>query len=65
MGELDYGTWRGIYTVLVFVLFIGVVWWAYSKGSKKRFEDAANSIFDEDDNTKLSSSKQQESKNDE
>lgn len=63
--ELDYGTWRGIYTVLVFVLFIGVVWWAYGKRRSKRFDEAANSIFDEDDASPKINSKKQESKNDE
>ncbi|MDT7524917.1 MULTISPECIES: cbb3-type cytochrome c oxidase subunit 3 [Idiomarinaceae] len=62
---MDYITWRSFYTVLVFVLFIGVVWWAYSKGSKKRFDEAANSIFDEDELTTTNKSTKQESKNNE
>lgn len=48
---MDYISWRAFYTVLVFVLFIGVVVWAYSKSSKKGFDEAANSIFDEDEVT--------------
>ncbi|WP_369742253.1 cbb3-type cytochrome oxidase subunit 3 [Pseudidiomarina sp. PP-1MA] len=62
---MDYITWRSFYTVLVFVLFIGVVWWAYSKGSKKRFDEAANSIFDEDELTTTNKGTKQESKNNE
>lgn len=62
---MDYITWRSFYTVLVFVLFIGVVWWAYSKGSKKRFDEAANSIFDEDETSSVNDSTKQESKNNE
>ncbi|CUA82805.1 CcoQ/FixQ family Cbb3-type cytochrome c oxidase assembly chaperone [Pseudidiomarina woesei] len=62
---MDYITWRSFYTVLVFVLFIGVVWWAFSKGSKKRFDEAANSIFDEDKKSNLNDSTKQESKNNE
>ena len=46
---MDYISWRAFYTVLVFVLFIGVVIWAYSKHSKKGFDEAANLIFDEDE----------------
>lgn len=62
MFGLDYGTWRGVYTVLVLVLFIGVVWWAFgSKRRKKQFDEAANSIFDEQDSSV--NSKKQESKN--
>lgn len=63
MFGMDYGTWRGFYTVLVFVLFIAVIWWAYSKKRKQNFDDAANSIFEEDD-ASLNSNKQ-ESKNNE
>lgn len=63
---MDYITWRSFYTVLVFVLFIGVVWWAYSKGQKKRFDEAANSIFDEDKSaSKATDSTKQESNNNE
>ena len=63
---MDYITWRSFYTVLVFVLFIGVVWWAFSKGAKKRFDEAANSIFDEDkESNNVNNSTKQESKNNE
>ncbi|PHR66946.1 cbb3-type cytochrome c oxidase subunit 3 [Pseudidiomarina marina] len=63
---MDYITWRSFYTVLVFVLFIGVVWWAYSKGQKKNFDEAANSIFDEDEKSSVTKdSTKQESKNNE
>ena len=33
------------------VVFFGIVWWAYSKKTKPRFEEAANSIFAEDNDT--------------
>ncbi len=46
---MDYGTLRGIFTVLIFVLFIIIVLWAYSKKRKSNFDDVANSIFDEND----------------
>ncbi|CAB0149949.1 hypothetical protein PSI9734_00522 [Pseudidiomarina piscicola] len=63
---MDYITWRSFYTVLVFVLFIGIVLWAYSKGRKKRFDEAANSIFEEDELKKTKSNNtEQESKNNE
>ncbi len=63
---MDYITWRSIYTVIVFVLFVGIGLWAYSKGRKKDFDEAANSIFEEDelDNSKQNNTKQ-ESKNNE
>jgi cytochrome c oxidase cbb3-type subunit 4 len=30
------------------VVFIGIIWWAFSRRSKSKFDDAANSIFEED-----------------
>jgi cytochrome c oxidase cbb3-type subunit 4 len=30
-------------------VFIGIVWWAYSKGNKKRFEEDGQLPFIEDD----------------
>ncbi|WP_026052683.1 CcoQ/FixQ family Cbb3-type cytochrome c oxidase assembly chaperone [Gayadomonas joobiniege] len=46
---MDYGTYRGIYTIIMLLVFAGIIWWAYSKHSKKRFDKAANSIFEEDE----------------
>lgn len=45
---MDYGTYRGIYTIIMMLVFGGIIWWAYSSRSKSKFDDAANSIFDED-----------------
>ncbi len=42
---MDYGTFRGILTLVIMVLFIVIVLWAYSKRAKSRFDDAANTIF--------------------
>ncbi len=46
---MDSGTISGIVTVVFILVFIGIVWWAYSKGNKQRFEDAGKLPFDEDD----------------
>jgi cytochrome c oxidase cbb3-type subunit 4 len=46
---MDYGTFRGIFTLVLLVLFIVIVVWAYSKRSKSRFDEAANTIFEDDD----------------
>lgn len=63
---MDYITWRSIYTVLVFVVFVAIIWWAYSKSTKKRFDEAANSIFEEDElEQKANNTTKQESKNNE
>jgi cytochrome c oxidase cbb3-type subunit 4 len=45
---MDYATSGSIYTVLVFVFFIGIVWWAYSKKSKASFDEAKMLIFDDE-----------------
>ena len=36
-------------TLLLFVMFIGLVTWAYSKRRKDKFDAIANSIFDDED----------------
>lgn len=46
---MDSGTLSGIVTVIFIVVFIGIVWWAFSKRNKQRFEDAGKLPFDEDD----------------
>ena len=51
---MDYGTLRGLIALLIFGLFIIIVIWSYSKKRKTAFDEAANSIFDED--TKINSS---------
>ncbi|NUY55102.1 cytochrome-c oxidase [Salinivibrio sp. MA351] len=46
---MDIGTFHSIWTVVLFVSFIGIVVWAYSKRRKKHFDEAANLIFDEEE----------------
>lgn len=45
---MDYAISGSIYTVLVFVFFIGIVIWAFSKKSKAGFDEAANLVFDDE-----------------
>ncbi|MDE1252180.1 cbb3-type cytochrome oxidase subunit 3 [Vibrio aestuarianus] len=42
---MDIGTIHSIWTIVLFVCFIGVVFWAYGKNRKARFDEAANLIF--------------------
>ena len=42
---LDINDLRGFSTVLVFLAFVGICWWAFSPKRKKRFTDAANLPF--------------------
>ena len=46
---MDYGTLRGVFTLLILALFLIIVFWSYSKKRESNFDDAANSIFDETD----------------
>ncbi|NLJ93492.1 MAG: cbb3-type cytochrome c oxidase subunit 3 [Aeromonadales bacterium] len=43
-------------TVLLLVMFVGLVWWAYGKRRKDKFDAIANSIFDDEDQTQGASS---------
>ena len=44
---MDINDFRSWYTVVLFAVFIGIVWWAYSGKSKRRFEDASQLPFKE------------------
>ncbi len=43
------GTWSGIVTAVLIVLFIGVSVWAYSKRRKSSFDAAARMPLDDED----------------
>jgi len=45
---MDYGTLRGAVALLILTLFTIIVVWSYSKKRKADFNDAANSIFEDD-----------------
>ena len=63
---MDYGTLRGLVALLILALFIIIVVWSYSKKQKSAFDEAANSIFEEDkDQTDLNdiNSKQETNNN--
>jgi cytochrome c oxidase cbb3-type subunit 4 len=54
---MNIGTIHSIWTVLLFVSFIGIVIWAYSKRRKASFDEAANLVF-ADEEKHISSQKQ-------
>ena len=44
--DIDINDLRSVVTVVSLLTFLGIVWWAYGlKSSKKRFEEAANLPF--------------------
>ncbi|MGF1755657.1 cbb3-type cytochrome oxidase subunit 3 [Vibrio profundi] len=42
---MDIITFQSIWTVTVFACFIGIVWWAFGKNRKSRFDEDANLVF--------------------
>ena len=46
---MDQGLVGSIFTVIVFVAFIGACWWAFSSRNKSKFDEVANSIIGDDD----------------
>ncbi|AAV82139.1 cbb3-type cytochrome c oxidase subunit 3 [Idiomarina loihiensis] len=60
---MDYGTWRGVFSLIILAIFIAIVAWAFSRRTKKQFDDAANSIFE--DESSIDNSDKPESKKDE
>jgi len=51
---------HSIWTVLVFIIFIGIVLWAYSGKRKKDFDEAANLALDDDDKPQTTQQKTEE-----
>ena len=47
-----------VWTVVVAVLFVGIVIWAWSSKRKQDFDEAANMPFDEDDRPAANTSKE-------
>ena len=45
---MDAGLAGAISTVLFFVLFVAIVWWAFHRDNKQKFDDAAQLPFNED-----------------
>lgn len=46
---MDINELRGVHTLLVMAMFLGIVWWAYSAHRKKPNDEAAHLPFDDDD----------------
>ena len=46
---MDIITFQSVWTVTVFACFIGIVWWAYGKNRKSRFDEDANLVFADDE----------------
>ena len=49
---MDINDLRSIVTLLLFIAFIGIVAWAWSRRNKKRFDEAANLPFADEHRSK-------------
>lgn len=56
MSSLGHSIW----TVIVFIIFIGIVLWAYSGRRKKDFDEAARLALDDDDKPQSTQQKTEE-----
>ncbi len=45
---MEPGIWRGVFTVFMFVAFIGISVWAYSSRRKDEFDEMANLPLEQD-----------------
>ena len=50
---------QSVWTVVAFVLFVGIVIWAFSRNRKEDFDKAAHSVLEEDTIKRDSKSSQQ------
>lgn len=65
---MSFGEWHGIWTIILLVLFLAIVGWSFfSRRAKKQFDEAANSIFEEEkkSGSSVKESDKPESKKDE
>ena len=56
---MDQGIVGSIFTVVVFICFIGVVWWAFSSRNKSKFDEAANLPFADEEKEQSKKDKQE------
>lgn len=46
---MDLNELRGIHTLVIMAMFLGIIWWAYSAHRKKPNDEAAHLPFDDDE----------------
>lgn len=61
---MDINTLRGLSTILVMIVFLGICLWAYSSSKKKDFEDASNLPFQDDEIAKRTVNEKEREDND-
>lgn len=46
---MDINDLRGVHTLVLIAVFIGIIWWAFSAKRKKANDEAAHLPFDDDE----------------
>ena len=46
---MDVNDLRGIHTLVIMAMFLGIIWWAYSARRKRANDEAAHLPFDDDE----------------
>lgn len=46
---MDAGTWRGIFTLVMLILFVALCFWAWSSKRKADFDEASQLPFSDDE----------------
>ncbi|ARM83831.1 Cbb3-type cytochrome oxidase component FixQ [Marinobacter salarius] len=49
MIPMDINELRGIHSLVIMAMFLGIIWWAYSAHRKKPNDEAAHLPFEDDD----------------
>ncbi len=53
--------YQSVWTVFVFVIFIGIILWAWSGRNKASFNDAARSLLEDNDEVVVTTNKKENS----
>ncbi len=53
--------YQSFWTVFVFIVFIGIIVWAWSGSNKASFNDAARSLLEDDDEVIVTTNKKENS----
>ena len=61
MSLMDINDLRAWHTVVLMVVFIGIIFWAYSKRRKKSFDEAANLPFADEETHQATIKKENQS----
>jgi cytochrome c oxidase cbb3-type subunit 4 len=46
---MDVNDLRGVHTLIIMAMFIGIIWWAFSAHRKKANDEASHLPFDDDE----------------